>query len=83
MAVDTSIHSRLEAIFRTVFDEPELELTRETSPATVPAWDSLSLIVLVTAVEREFGVRFSGDDLTTLETAGMLEDFLAAKTQRA
>ena len=82
MAIDQSIHCRLEAIFRTVFEEPELELTRETGPATVPAWDSLSLIVLVGEIEHEFGVRFTGEDLEALENVGWLEDFLLAQPRQ-
>jgi acyl carrier protein len=79
MAVDTSVHSRLEAIFKDVFEQPELEITRETSAETVPEWDSLSLIMLVSAIEAEFGLRFSGQELEEFESVGRLEDFLAGR----
>ena len=77
MSSDGSIRRRLETIFRAVFEVDDLELTRDTSSATIDAWDSLSLIVLLTAIEAEFGVRFGGEDMAALESVGTLEDFLA------
>jgi acyl carrier protein len=42
----------LQDIFRDVFDQPDLILTRESSAATVEDWDSLAHINLVTAIEQ-------------------------------
>ena len=61
--MDEAIQQRLTGIFRTVFDEPDLQLTRAMTAHDVPAWDSLSHITLIVAVEREFRVSFLVDAL--------------------
>jgi acyl carrier protein len=76
------IHSRLEDLFRRVFDDPELVVTRETTAAGVPAWDSLSHIVLMVAIEDEFGVRLRGPELDALRNVGDLEDLLSREAAR-
>lgn len=76
------IHSRLEVLCRRVFNDPELVLTRETTAAEVPAWDSLSHIVLMVAIEDEFRVRLGGPELDSLRNVGELEDFLAREAVR-
>ena len=73
------IHRRLEDVFRTVFDDPELVLTADDTAATLPQWDSLAHITLMVALEREFGVRFRGNELAEFPDVGALEDFLAAE----
>jgi acyl carrier protein len=76
------IHSRLENICRRVFNDPRLVLTRETTAADVQAWDSLSHIVLMVAIEEEFRIRLGGSELDSLRNVGELEDFLARETVR-
>ena len=56
-------------------------LAPETTAAAIPAWDSLSHIVLMVAIEAEFGVRFSGNELAELENIGALEAFLAQRAR--
>jgi acyl carrier protein len=74
------IHRRLEDVFRTVFGDPELIVTPDASAATIPQWDSLSHITLMVALEQEFGIRFSGNELAEFQNLGALEDFLAGQT---
>jgi acyl carrier protein len=76
--VDGLIHERLEEIFRTVLSDPELVLTKDSSAATIPAWDSLSHITLMVAIEQEFGIRFRGNELAEMANIGELEEFLLA-----
>jgi len=77
--MDEAIQQRLTSIFRTVFDEPDLELTREMTAGDVPAWDSLSHITLIVAVEREFGVRFTTAEVAALMNVGDLADLVRKK----
>ena len=49
--------SRLTLVFRDVFGDDELTLTRATTAADVKGWDSLRMVSLVVAVERAFQVR--------------------------
>jgi acyl carrier protein len=72
-------HHRLQAIFREIFDQPGLLLTPELGPATIPEWDSVATVQLVLAVEQEFGVRLSTDEVASLRSAGDFLKILASK----
>ena len=58
---------RLQAIFREVFTDPQLQLTKDLSVANFPDWDSVATVHIVLAAEAEFGVR-----LTTAEVASIV-----------
>ena len=60
----------LEEIFRDNFDDDELELTRETTADDIEDWDSLEQINLLTAMEKQFGVKFKLDDVRGLANVG-------------
>ena len=70
---------RLKEAFLDVFDDDEIELSRDTTAADVDAWDSLMHVTLVLAIEREFGVRFSSTEVAQLVDIGELVDLVEAK----
>jgi acyl carrier protein len=45
----------------------------------VPAWDSLSHITLIVAVEREFRIRFTTAEVAALMNVGDLADQILKK----
>ena len=67
--------SRLQRIFREIFDQPSLVITPTLSPAELSEWDSVAMVQIVLATEQEFGVR-----LTTDQVAGIknVQSILAA-----
>ena len=65
-----SLLSSLESIFRDVFDNPQLQVTSETTAKDVPGWDSLTNINLVFAVEREFRIKFALGEIQDLNNVG-------------
>lgn len=67
---------RLQSIFREVFSDPKLVLTPDLSPASLPDWDSVATVHLVLAVEEEFQVRFSTDEVASITTAADLLRYL-------
>ena len=69
------IIERLQPIFRDILDEPDLVVTAALSPADLAQWDSVAQVRLVLAVEEEFGIQFSTDDVSAFRTAG---DFISA-----
>jgi acyl carrier protein len=44
------------------------------------SWDSLAHLTLVTAVEEEFGVRFTMDEIESIETARDFSEVLKARS---
>jgi acyl carrier protein len=73
------IHSRLQTIFRDVFDDDAIVITRATHAGDIPDWDSLAQINLVVAIEKEFGITMSLQDLATLTNVGDMIDLIPAK----
>lgn len=49
---------QLTQIFRSVLNEPTLELQADSSQDDVAAWDSLSNVMLVVEIESAFKKRF-------------------------
>jgi acyl carrier protein len=80
MTMDANlVHDRMQLVFRTVFNEPALELTDDLTAAEVPGWDSLAHIGLMFSLEAEFGVTFSDNELSLLDNVGGLRKVIAIK----
>lgn len=64
--------SRLEAVFRDVFDDDTLVLTFDTSADDIDAWDSMMHVTLMVRVEKEFSVKFTSAQVALLTDVGEL-----------
>ena len=64
------LEERFQEIFRQVFDDDDLVLTRKTTAYEVEGWDSLAHINLIIAVERELQVRFAVAEISRLKEEG-------------
>lgn len=60
----------LQEIFREVFDDASLVITPETSAMDIEAWDSLSHLRLIMAMEAEFRIQFDFEELNVLRNVG-------------
>ena len=70
---------QLQPIFRDVFDDQSLSVSRESSAETVTGWDSLAHLNLVMSVEQAFGIRFALGELQGLKHVGDLVDLMHRK----
>ena len=75
----TDLLTRMQPIFRDIFDDPNLVVTRESNAYSVPGWDSLAHINLVSAVEQEFGLRFALSELRGLQNVGDMLELMQRK----
>ena len=64
------IVSRLESVFREVFDDDSIVLTNELSAKDIDEWDSLTHIQLIVATEQEFQVKFMTAEIADLKNVG-------------
>jgi acyl carrier protein len=69
---------QLQGIFREQFDDPTLVIGPETSPATLPGWDSVAQIQIVLAVEEAFAVRFTTRQVAGLRSVADILEWLEA-----
>jgi acyl carrier protein len=74
----TDTLTRLTDVFRDVFNDDALDITRETTAADVPEWDSLMHVTLIVNVEKSFGVRFKSSQIAGLQNVGELVDLIEA-----
>ena len=67
---------RVFGVISQVLGVPADTITEDTSPDTVSAWDSQSHLNLVVALEGEFAVALSDDDVTDMLSAGLILSIL-------
>lgn len=70
---------RLTTVFRMVFADPTIVITSETTANDIEAWDSLSHIILISAIEEEFGIEFSQREVIKFKTVGDLLNSIKTK----
>jgi acyl carrier protein len=64
----SGIDGRLLRTMAAVLGVGETELSDDSSPDTVSAWDSLNHLNLVLAIESEFGIELTPDDVMNMGT---------------
>jgi acyl carrier protein len=71
--------AELTPIFHEVFDDDSIIISRQTTANDIDAWDSLSHMNMVMAVEVKFGIRFALGELQSLKNVGDLIDLTEKK----
>lgn len=71
--------SRLTEVFRDVFDDEEIVLSRATTADDIEGWDSLEHISLIAAVEKAFKIRFTMREVSGMKNVGEMIDILAER----
>jgi len=66
----------LTNVFRDIFDDERLTLTRETTADDIEEWDSLNQIKIILACEEIFNIRLKPREINTLENIGGMVDHL-------
>jgi len=69
----------VQDIFRDIFDEDDMVIKDKTSSDDVEEWDSLNHINLVSAIEKEFEIRFALGELMALKDVGAMIDLMVKK----
>jgi acyl carrier protein len=67
---------KLEKLIAEALATPEASLHDSTELRSIPAWDSMTHIVLITRLEESFGVQLSGDEIADMKTVGDARRFL-------
>lgn len=70
---------KLQEIFRDIFDNQDLVITRGTSARDIEDWDSLSHINLIVAIEKAFKIKFALGELQELKNVGEMIDLVDRK----
>jgi len=75
------VFNGVQDIFRDIFDEDDMVIENSTSSDDVEDWDSLNHINLVSAIEKEFKIKFSLRELMTLKDVGAIINLIVEKVK--
>lgn len=79
----SDLMKELNEVFQIAFNDDTLQVNRETTAQDVEGWDSLNHVVLVLAVERTFGIRFSSSEVDNFKSVGDLHDLILLRQRGA
>ena len=79
--MSTHVLSRVSATVADIFQLKAEDIRPDSSPDTIEAWDSLQHLNLVLALEQEFGVQFTPEEIEQLLSVELIVDLLAEKLQ--
>lgn len=74
---------RVRRIVADVFGLPIEEIRPDSSPDNIETWDSLQHLNLVLALEQEFGVQFSPEEIEQLLSVELVAALLREKVEIA
>lgn len=73
------IIEELQEIFRGIFDDEELVISRDTTAEDIEDWDSLTHMQLITEIEKKFGIKFTTDEIVKASDLGEFIDIIEEK----
>ncbi len=71
------IYSKLNEIFRDVFDDETITVSDKTTANDIEDWDSLTHIVLIAAIEDEFGIKFDMRVVLKMKNVGEMVSIIS------
>ncbi len=66
------MEDKIKEILATILEIDLSDVNNETNPNTVSNWDSLQHMKLVFAIEEEYGVEFTDDQIIQLTDVGKI-----------
>ena len=73
------IRTKIEHIFREVFDDDQLQVSDGLSTETLPTWDSLAHIRLISALEDELSLTFTLEDIEAMTSVAKILTVVESK----
>jgi acyl carrier protein len=74
-----TIKANLEKIFREVFSDESIIITRVMSAKDVEGWNSLNHMILVSEIEKAFSIKFKLKELNKMHNVGDMIEIIASK----
>ncbi|MCI8385307.1 MAG: acyl carrier protein [Acutalibacter sp.] len=75
------IFTRLNRVFQEVFDDRTIRVTPQTTADDIEDWDSLEHITLISAVEREFRMKFKMGEISSMKNVGEMAQIIAQRAK--
>jgi acyl carrier protein len=65
---------KLQEVFCSVFENPNIKINEQTVAADIPEWDSLNHIILIVEIEKVFNIKFSSSQIYSWKSVGNVLD---------
>ena len=79
--MNTPAVEKIRQLASDVFEVPLSEIRPESSPDTISTWDSLHHLNLVLALEQEFAIQFTPEEIEQLLSIELIDALIAEKRQ--
>ena len=76
------IFTRLNRVFQEVFDDESIRVSPSTTADDIEDWDSLEHITLISAVEREFRMKFKMGEISSMKNVGEMARIVTERMKR-
>ena len=76
------VFDRLNRVFRDVFDDETIRVPPNTTADDIDDWDSLEHITLISAVEREFRMKFKMGEISSMKNVGEMARIVMERAKR-
>ena len=73
------VSEKLKKVILAQLGLDDWEIDDQTTAGTVPGWDSLSHVAVISAVEDAYKVRFKAGEILRLKTVGQLQALVDSK----
>lgn len=73
------ILSSIEEIVRRILENETIKLTNQITINQVPGWDSLNHIRIIIAIENKFKMKYTAEEIRTIQDIGKLCDIVHGK----
>jgi len=73
------VEDRIKSIMSTVFEIPEEQIKDNSSPDTIESWDSLKHMNLIIALEEEFKVEFTDNEIFEMMNYSLIKSIITGK----
>ena len=73
------ILNRVQKIIENVLKHNRFEMRDDLAATDVEGWDSLTHVMIITEIEKDFGIRFKLKELNKLKDMGTLVELIESK----
>lgn len=74
-----SIREKIQEVFRSVFNKPDLVLTDDITTEDIEEWDSMAHISVIIALEQSFNIKFATTEIPEMQSAGAIDSIIRQK----
>lgn len=78
--MEDNIYQQIKEVFRQVLGDDTIAVEAQTTAKDIPEWDSIMHVLLIVAVEKRFGVKFTAAEVQSLQNVGELANLISLKS---